>query len=126
MKILIRDGKIIGAATDEYEGPEEFISSEDEIDIDQYHITDGQLVIKIPESVTMRQARLVLLQQGILDDVETAINTIEDEATRRAVQIEWEYALDVRRDWPALQMVTQQLGITDEQLDQMFLLASEI
>ena len=76
--------------------------------------------------VTRRQARLVLLQQGLLDDVEAAINAIEDETTRREVQIEWEYAMDIRRDWPALQLVTQQLGITEEQLDQMFLLASEI
>lgn len=76
--------------------------------------------------VTMRQARLVLLQQGLLDGVEAAINTIEDETTRREVQIEWEYAMDIRRDWPALQLITQQLGLTDEQLDQMFLLASKI
>lgn len=130
MKIIIKENRIIATANDEYQGPEEFISvPDDEFDIakiDQYQITDGHIAPKIPESVSMRQARLVLLQQGILDDVEVAINSINDESTRKAVQIEWEYALDIRRDWPALLMITQSMGITDEQLDQMFVVAGTL
>lgn len=126
MKILIREDKIVGTATDEYTGPEEFIESVEDIDIEQYQVTAGQITVKIPKQVTMRQARLALLQQGILNDVETAINTIEDDALKQAIKIEWEYALDIQRDWPALQLMTKQLGITEEQLDQLFLLASKI
>lgn len=80
----------------------------------------------IPESVTMRQARLMLLQQGMLDAVETAIGAVEDDATRKAIQIEWEYALDLRRDWPALQMITQAMGIDGQQLDTLFIDAAKL
>lgn len=47
MKILIRDGKIIGTATDVYEGPEEFIQTLLDIDLSKLEwctIVDGQLV----------------------------------------------------------------------------------
>jgi len=80
----------------------------------------------VPMQVTMRQARLVLLQAGLLDDVELAINNIADETIKRAIQIEWEYAQDIKRDWQALIMVTQQMGMTDEQLDNLFIEASKL
>ena len=82
--------------------------------------------MEIPIQVTMRQARLALLQAGLLDDIETAINSIEDETIRKSIQIEWEYAMDIRRDWQALKLVTQQMGMTDDQLDELFLTASKL
>ena len=74
----------------------------------------------------MRQARLALLQAGLLDDIELAINNLENETTKRAVQIEWEYAQDIRRDWQALIMITEAMGMTETQLDELFLTASKL
>ena len=48
----------------------------------------------------MRQARLALLQAGLLDQVETALASIPDEVQRKAAQIEWEYATTVDRGSP--------------------------
>lgn len=129
MKLLIKDNKIIATATDKYVGEEETITVDDDFDInnlEQYQIIDGEIKIKIPEQVTMRQARLALLQAGLLDDIELAINLIEDSTTKKAVQIEWEYAQDIRRDWAALITVTQQMGMTDEQLDNLLIAASKL
>jgi hypothetical protein len=80
----------------------------------------------IPIQVTMRQARLALLNAGLLDDVEAAINNIENESIRRLIQIEWEYAIDIRRDWEALQIISQIMNISEEQLDELFLMASRL
>lgn len=48
--------------------------------------------VVIPQSVTMRQARLALLGAGLLDDVNSAIAAIPDPVQRKAAEIEWEYA----------------------------------
>ena len=88
-------------------------------------VVDGvayALEITLPSVVTMRQARLALLQSGLLATVETAITTGTDEA----MKIEWEYATDVRRDWASLIALTGTLGMTAEQLDELFILAGSL
>ena len=88
-------------------------------------VVDGvayALEITLPSVVTMRQARLALLQSGLLDTVETAITNGTDEA----MKIEWEYATDVRRDWASLIALTETLGMTAEQLDELFRLANSL
>lgn len=70
-------------------------------------------------TVTPRQARLALQQAGLITAV-TAWIAAADEATR----IEWEFALEVRRDWPPITACAAALGLTDEQLDELFTLAA--
>ena len=72
--------------------------------------------------VTMRQARLALLQSGLLATVETAITTGTDEA----MKIEWEYATEIKRDWNSLVALTTALGMTSAELDDLFQLASTL
>lgn len=74
----------------------------------------------VPEVVTPRQAKIALLQAGLLDDVEAGIEAIADPAIKRLAQIEWEYAQEVRRDWPLLNQLAADMGMTDEQLDELF------
>ena len=69
----------------------------------------------VPQQVTMRQARLALLNAGLLDDVEVVIA-----AAGRAAQLEWEYAAMVDRSNPAVAIVQQQQGMTDAQIDDLF------
>jgi len=68
--------------------------------------------------VTMRQARLQLLDMELLDSVEAMLSD------NRAWQIEWEYATEVRRDNPIITAMAQALSLTEEQLDDMFKQAS--
>lgn len=80
----------------------------------------------VPQIVTMRQARLALLSVGLLDDVEDAIESIPDLKTRRAAQIDWEYATDVRRDSPLIVQLGPSLGLTGTQIDELFILAATL
>jgi hypothetical protein len=75
----------------------------------------------VPQSVTPRQVRLLLLSQGLLSQV-TALIEQQDEAT----QIAWEYASEFRRDEPLLLSLATTLGLTNQQLDDFFIAAAVI
>ena len=75
----------------------------------------------VPQQVTMRQARLALLNAGLLDDVEVVIATAGKEA-----QLEWEYASVAERSNPVIAIVQQQQGVTDEQIDDLFREAAKL
>lgn len=81
-----------------------------------------EMFARVPKVVTIRQAKLALLQAGLLDDVEAAIAASDN----RAAQIEWEYATEFRRDWPALLALQPSLGLTDQQIDDLFRLAATL
>lgn len=74
---------------------------------------------EVPQSVTMRQARLALLQQNLLDSVEAAVAQ-----AGTAAQIEWEYAQELKRDHPLTVSLSAALGLTSQQLDDLFTLAA--
>lgn len=74
-----------------------------------------------PTIVDMRQARLALLQAGLLPVINAAIESLGE-----AAKIEWEFASVVRRDSPLIEMVKQGQGLTDTQIDELFLLASTL
>lgn len=78
---------------------------------------------EVPSLITPRQCRLLLLQQGLLSQVEGMIAQ-QDEATR----ITWEYALEFRRDDPLLTQLAGNLTppLTNEQLDQFFIAAAQL
>ncbi len=78
------------------------------------------IVPVVPQSVTMRQARLALLGIGLLDDVGAAIAAIPDPVQRKAAEIEWEYAQTVDRNSPFTQQMAAGLNLTAEQLDALF------
>ena len=116
-------GKIKALATDAYAGPDAHISAPEGFtadDMTRYIVQGGELVEPVPEGITPRQAKIALLQAGLLDDVEAAVAAIPDETTRRIAQVEWEYAQEVRRDWPLLVQVAAQMGLTDAQVDELF------
>ena len=75
----------------------------------------------VPQQVTMRQARLALLNAGLLDDVEMLIA-----AAGRAAQLEWEYATVVDRSGPIVSAVQQQKALTDAQIDDLFREAAKL
>lgn len=73
----------------------------------------------IPTEVTMRQARLALLEAGLLDDVEAAVNAIPGINGERA-RIEWSFSNTVKKNQPITQMLAQVIGLTPQQIDDMF------
>ena len=82
--------------------------------------------IPIPQSVTMRQARLALLAVGKLSQVDTAISSIPDNTQRAAAAIEWEYAQTVDRNSPFVQTLALALGLSELDLDNLFTAAAAL
>ena len=79
--------------------------------------------IEVPRQVTMRQARLALLAQGLLGRVAPAIEQLES-PHREVAQIEWEFSSTVDRDRPLVAMLGPKLGMSAAQLDQLFVTAA--
>jgi hypothetical protein len=84
-------------------------------------------VLTQPFRISARQIRLWLVQNSFqLSQIDDAINSIEDLATREIVRIEWEFAPYVERSHPWLVPLAYALGLTEQQVDQAFTEASNI
>lgn len=86
-------------------------------------ITQNEM--KVPTTVTMRQARRALLQVGKLSAVNTAIAAMPG-AQGEAARIDWEFSSDVRRDEPLVAALMPVLGMTSIELDQLFISAARL
>lgn len=114
-----------------------FIASQEEpieYDVYQYAWRLGKLLISdtnksmtvtsdpvVPDSVTMRQAVIALLDADLLDDIELIVSTLP-----RRYQLEWERASDVYRDNALVETVRIQKGMTPQEIDALFIAASTI
>lgn len=79
----------------------------------------------VPQSVTMRQARLALHAAGLLSGVNAAIASLEEPA-KTAAQIEWEYASAVERNAGLVPAMATALGMTERQIDDLFVAAAAL
>lgn len=76
---------------------------------------------KIPQVVTMRQARLAIEAAGLTAQLDTAIADLD-----KAAQITWEYAQEVHRNNPYVVGLGTALGLTSEQIDNLFIQAATL
>ena len=74
----------------------------------------------VPQSITPLQAKLQLLKLGLLDEVEALVTG------DRTAQLYWEYASVVERDNSVLLLIANSIGLTSEQVDEMFIEASKV
>lgn len=86
---------------------------------------DSQLesIPSVPKRITRRQARLALLEAGLLDVVE---QIMADPETPRAARITYEDAAEWHRDDPLIVTFAKQLDLSDEQIDALFVRASTL
>lgn len=89
------------------------------------NLTAQELKARVPAQVTMRQARLALLQYGVLAQVNAALAAMPG-AEGEAARIEWEYAQEVRRDAPLVAGMAQALWLTEADLDSLFILGAKL
>jgi len=83
--------------------------------------------VYIPQVVSMVQFRLGLIQIGIMpSDVTTAITSIEDVVEREIALTQWEYKQEVNLGNPLVESIRQVLGKTQEELEQLFILAAAL
>lgn len=90
-------------------------------DVETGVVTRAPNSIPVPSEVTMRQARLALHNAGLLDVVNTSVNQAGG-----AALIEWEYAGSVQRNNGLLQRLIPVIGITEAQLDTLFIAAANL
>ncbi|TGM95040.1 hypothetical protein EHR02_00105 [Leptospira levettii] len=76
---------------------------------------------KVPKSVTRRQSRRALHQVGLLQAVENYMLTAPVE-----IRIDWEESQEIRRDWNSLPQVAEALNLTNDQIDDLFILAESL
>ena len=81
--------------------------------------------VPVITSVTMRQARLALLQQGLLTQVNNAVASMSGDQGD-AARIEWEFSNTVDRNRPFVQALAASLGLTSQQIDDLFTLAATL
>lgn len=72
-------------------------------------------------TLTMRQARLYLQQEGMLEQVDALIRTLD-----QAAQIEWQYAATVEMGSPTVFALASELQLTQAQLQEMFDAAAKL
>jgi len=73
----------------------------------------------VPREITIRQAVLALRESGYLAAVETWVTTLEGE-----LEIYWKRSQTVRRDHAFVESARIELGLTQQQMDGLFILAA--
>lgn len=93
-------------------------------------IPDGEIIdtedeepIIVPQVVSKFQGKAALLAAGLLSTVETVINSTE---TDPLVKLAWDNVTEFHRQSPMILALSVPLGLTDEQLDQLFIAANTI
>lgn len=86
---------------------------------------DAVVAKGVPQEVTMRQARLALLGAGMLANVESAIDALP-EPPRTAARIEWDHSNTVQRYNTFVIQLGGLLGLTSQQLDELFIAAGQL
>lgn len=78
--------------------------------------------------VSRLQARAALLEAGLLDTVEKAVNgsVLSGSKVTPLVRLAWNEATEFRRSSPTIAAVGQLLGLAEDQLDELFRAAMRI
>lgn len=137
--LIIANGKVLaviqkegGIQVGDYEGyydtvaedPSGMFKQGDSYTMEQWEQYNTHYASGSIQSISMRQCRLQLIKMGLDDTVEAAIDSMEDPLQRKFARTEWEYSTTVQRHNGWVEAISTSLGLTSEQLDQMFIEAS--
>jgi hypothetical protein len=84
-----------------------------------------ELRARKPSVATPLQIRLALIKLGRLDEIQTLIANLEEPA-KTIVMTEWEYALEIEKNSTTIQSIGAYIGLTEQEIDDIFELASNI
>ncbi len=103
----------------------EIVPIPDDIDIDRA-IWNGSEIVEapppVPAFVTPLQMRKAIRAAGLKPTVDAFIASLEDDEITEA----WEYATQINRNDPFIAMALTGLGWSDEQADELFIMAASI
>ncbi|HEC1792064.1 TPA: hypothetical protein R1734_000361 [Campylobacter lari] len=69
----------------------------------------------VPRKISIRQAKLALLEVGLLETIETMM-----QSAPKATQISWEYATEFERNNELILFFQQQAKLSDDEVDELF------
>lgn len=84
-------------------------------------MTSDELALRVPNSITKRQAKQMLILGGYYTQVQSMIDAIVDDTERLLAQVFWDDSQTFERHHPQLIAFAGLLGISDAALDQMFI-----
>lgn len=126
MKLIIHNDRIAATATDDYEGPDVWMPEPEGFDIlrlADYRLIDGQLILRVPDSIDPLQGLLAIDAAGMATVYEAwATDPARTFAERAFIQ----RAKVWRRDDPLLQGAITALGMNAAQVDDLFRLAATL
>lgn len=79
----------------------------------------------VPEEIAMWQARAVMIDAGILAGVYAIFNAMASPAKEKAIA-KFEYSSTMRRSDPLINYAAPALGLTQAQIDTLFIEASKL
>jgi hypothetical protein len=75
----------------------------------------------VPQSMTAWQARAILEMEGLLTQVESAIAELDEGPVKIIIKSAWENNADFKRDSLAIEGISKSIGLTSEQVDELFI-----
>ena len=132
MKLIIQNNRIAATATDDYTGPDEFITAPPDFDVErmgEYRLIDGALTLPapgVPQSVARAQGKAALIGAGMWAGVLAFVAAIADDTERALAEVALHDTQTWQRNSPFLNAAKDGLGLTDEQLDELFVAAAGI
>jgi hypothetical protein len=80
----------------------------------------------VPASVTMRQGREALIRAGLDEAVDAAIDAIQDPVARKIARNAWTMSNFFERHNGFISQLGPAVGLTEEQIDTLFIEASKL
>lgn len=74
-------------------------------------------------TISSFQAKMALAEAGLLEAVEAVIN---DPTTPTRIKIAWQESLNFRRDNPMIATIATQLGLSESDIDDLFIAGEQI
>lgn len=131
MKLVIQGDKIAALVGDDFPTADMLVDVPEGFALGQAHrfkydAGSAQIVRRVPDKVTARQAVQALISVGKLSLVQPAIDAIADPGQRAMVQAEWDKSQDFERNRPTLIALATAIGLDAAALDALFIQAAQL
>lgn len=129
-KLFKKDGLVFEFESDGSQDElitDDYLAMDDE-EIDRHINPDKYLTevekynnyLKSLPHLTRRQFKLVLLDSGLLDDLELAISNIEDATEKKRIEIEYTESTDFARTSESVKTMFALINQTEEQINELW------
>lgn len=86
---------------------------------------DTTVYVEIPQEIQLWRVRTILKLSGLESNIETALNGLDEPMKTGALYV-WNYGTTIERGSATVQLLQYVLGLSDTQVDEIFIQANEI